>query len=172
MSKKHEEPERLIIDVARLDKEGERIKGETGEGFVDLGGEKYIVPLGGIMYDFSVTLLGDELLIRGSVAQDARCVCARCGEEFETTFEDEEFIRSIQVDEKTMFLDLTDEAREAIILSFPSYPVCEAGCKGLCPSCGTNLNHGRCSCGDGAKGGAFADLEVMINEKTGNSRNK
>ena len=163
---------RLVIDVARLERDGENISGETDEGLLELDNDPYITPEGGIFYDLFVTQLGDELLVRGSVGQDALCVCARCGEQFETTVKDEDFVRSYQINEKTEFLDLTDEAREAIILAFPSYPVCDAGCQGLCPSCGANLNRGTCTCINTVAGGAFADLDAMIKEKSDKNRNK
>lgn len=167
-----EEVNRLIIDVARLDRDGENITGETDEGLLELDNDPYITPEGGIFYDLFATVLGDELLVRGSVGQDAVCICARCGEEFETTVKDDDFVRSYQINEKTEFLDLTDEAREAIILAFPSYPVCDVGCKGLCSGCGANLNRVQCSCKNDVAGGAFADLDTMIKEKAGNSRTK
>lgn len=43
-------------------------------------------------------------------------------------------------------VDLTPDIREAMILCFPGYPVCKAECKGLCPTCGKNLNKGACTC--------------------------
>ena len=43
-------------------------------------------------------------------------------------------------------VDLTDDIREAIILTFPAYPVCQPDCKGLCPTCGENRNKAACRC--------------------------
>ena len=43
-------------------------------------------------------------------------------------------------------VDLTEEVREAMILTFPGYPICRESCKGLCPKCGKNLNDGPCGC--------------------------
>jgi uncharacterized metal-binding protein YceD (DUF177 family) len=43
-------------------------------------------------------------------------------------------------------VDLTDEVRETIILAFPSYPLCQPACRGLCVQCGINLNKERCGC--------------------------
>jgi uncharacterized protein len=41
---------------------------------------------------------------------------------------------------------LEDVLKEQILLALPVKLVCDAGCKGLCPHCGTNLNTGRCEC--------------------------
>jgi uncharacterized protein len=43
-------------------------------------------------------------------------------------------------------LDLEPVVREQLILALPPYPVCQEGCKGLCPVCGANLNERECGC--------------------------
>ena len=43
-------------------------------------------------------------------------------------------------------IDLGHLMAEQFYLSLPMKPLCEAGCKGLCPVCGTNLNRGICAC--------------------------
>lgn len=43
-------------------------------------------------------------------------------------------------------LDLRDAVREEFILALPEYVVCREDCRGLCASCGTDLNEGTCSC--------------------------
>jgi uncharacterized protein len=43
-------------------------------------------------------------------------------------------------------LDLTEVVRQGLLLALPMSAVCRPGCKGLCPSCGTNLNESMCAC--------------------------
>ncbi len=43
-------------------------------------------------------------------------------------------------------VDLRPLLLEQILLNVPMKPLCRAGCKGLCPQCGANLNAGECSC--------------------------
>jgi uncharacterized protein len=43
-------------------------------------------------------------------------------------------------------IDLEQLMREQFYLALPMKPLCSDGCKGLCPSCGTNLNRGACAC--------------------------
>ena len=43
-------------------------------------------------------------------------------------------------------VDLTDDVREELLLAIPSCFYCSPDCKGVCPSCGVNLNHGSCAC--------------------------
>lgn len=43
-------------------------------------------------------------------------------------------------------IDLGQLMREQFYLSVPMKPLCQEGCRGLCPVCGTNLNRGMCDC--------------------------
>ena len=42
--------------------------------------------------------------------------------------------------------DLTDDIRQNIILNLPMKVVCKDTCKGLCITCGVNLNMAKCKC--------------------------
>ncbi len=43
-------------------------------------------------------------------------------------------------------IDLSIGIRETIILAIPPAPLCNKECKGICPSCGKNLNNEKCKC--------------------------
>lgn len=43
-------------------------------------------------------------------------------------------------------IDLDALLLEQIYLGIPLKPLCREDCRGLCPRCGTNLNHGSCDC--------------------------
>jgi uncharacterized protein len=43
-------------------------------------------------------------------------------------------------------LDIEECARSLFILNFPTRFLCDEDCKGLCCSCGKNLNDGECDC--------------------------
>ena len=43
-------------------------------------------------------------------------------------------------------LDIHDIVAEQILLELPYKPICDDGCKGLCPLCGRDLNNGPCKC--------------------------
>ncbi len=43
-------------------------------------------------------------------------------------------------------VDLDPLVREDIIIRYPSKLLCNPDCKGLCPTCGKNLNGGDCGC--------------------------
>lgn len=139
-------PGRLIVDVARLDAGGEWYRGETAPELLELGASDYTTAIGGMRYDLKVELLGQELLVRGSVRQRLTCVCSRCACNFETEASEDEFVQAFEINEQTEFVDLTEAIRESILLALFSYPICSEKCKGLCMKCGANLNSEECRC--------------------------
>ena len=43
-------------------------------------------------------------------------------------------------------LDMESLIVAAIVFELPLVPLCDEDCKGLCPTCGANLNEGPCGC--------------------------
>lgn len=119
---------RLLIDVARLKPEGETFEGEVD--IIDLD-EEFVKPFGGVRYSLKAQLFGSELLVRGRLEQDFDLVCSRCGRDFDTTVKVEDFMVSVEVTENLQEADLTADARESIILTLPTYPVCDEACPGI-----------------------------------------
>jgi len=152
---------RLIVDVARLAKGGEWYRGETAPEVLDLGESEFVAPVGGIVYALKIEALGTELLVRGEVRQRLECVCSRCAQTFATEAADRDFVCSVEINDVTDFVDLTEEVREAIILALPGYPVCREACQGLCMTCGANLNTAPCACREPGKDGRWAALEAL-----------
>ncbi|MFO7937414.1 MAG: DUF177 domain-containing protein [Kiritimatiellia bacterium] len=139
-------PERLIVDLNRLDEDGEIFEGEIPADALDMEEEEFFQPRGGIVYKLMIQALGSELLVRGSLAQIFVCRCARCDKKFDLEVKKADFIESFEINEENAFPDLTDAIREAIILNLPAYPRCSETCKGLCGVCGVNLNESSCNC--------------------------
>ena len=99
-----------------------------------------------------------DLEIAGSVKAD----CSRCLANFKSPInssshlifwpgenieedgsEEEDFGKSFYYENH---LNLEEILREEISLLLPFNPLCKKICKGLCSSCGQNLNNGDCSC--------------------------
>jgi uncharacterized protein len=57
-------------------------------------------------------------------------------------------------------LDLRPLVRDALLLELPIAPVCQADCRGLCPTCGADLNEGPCAC-EPASDPRWAALDVL-----------
>ena len=149
-----------------------------------------VVKAGPDLYDFAeplswqvdVTNTGDALLVTGTVEGEARTSCARCVDDFSfpVTGEvegyfvlgaDKEAPEDMDDDEFDVLpednvIDLEPLLNAALLLEFPLVPLCDDECKGLCPTCGANLNKGPCGCapaegdgGDDAPPNPFAVLK-------------
>ena len=58
-------------------------------------------------------------------------------------------------------IDLGQLMVEQFYLAMPMKPLCRADCKGLCASCGTNLNRGMCACRDEWEDPRLAPLKAL-----------
>ena len=43
-------------------------------------------------------------------------------------------------------IELDQQVRDRLFLETDRFPLCRPGCRGICPSCGQNLNEGSCDC--------------------------
>ena len=59
-------------------------------------------------------------------------------------------------------INVSGDVREQVILALPMKPVCDQVCKGLCPSCGQNLNLAKCSCPEEDKGARWTVLRELL----------
>lgn len=57
------------------------------------------------------------------------------------------------------FIDLSDVVTEQLRLEVPFQPLCKEDCKGICPTCGTDFNVGRCACAKITKTSPFSVLQ-------------
>ena len=64
-------------------------------------------------------------------------------------------------------LDLGEAVRQYTLLALPMKPVCRETCAGLCPCCGTNLNHGPCGCAVGHPDPPRAQLKSLVKGRQG-----
>ncbi len=61
-------------------------------------------------------------------------------------------------------LDLAALGREALLLDLPLAPLCADDCRGLCPTCGADLNRGDCGCPSELGDPRWAALDVLRRE--------
>jgi DUF177 domain-containing protein len=50
------------------------------------------------------------------------------------------------VDRRVTRLDIAPVIRQRVLLELPMKALCREDCRGLCPTCGANLNEGTCAC--------------------------
>jgi uncharacterized protein len=107
----------------------------------------------------------EGVLVQGDLAANVTLQCARCLEPVSVpievpveetfvptldiatgqTIEPEEEDRALWIDEHHI-LDLSEVLRQDVLVALPWHAVCRPDCRGLCPTCGENLNEGPCNC--------------------------
>ena len=100
-----------------------------------------------------------RVLVDGTVRAETAAECGRCLETFDLAWDvpvELMVLRDMDTDEgegDTLVIqqmrgevDLHEAIRESILLAWPIAPVCNADCRGLCPSCGADLNASPCDC--------------------------
>jgi uncharacterized protein len=110
--------------------------------------------------NLAIDKVGRNIFIKASLQSVADLLCDRCGEPFSAKLEE-----SVQIlyttdrnlrdrEDEDVFVisasedivDIKDPARETLILALPAKRLCKEDCKGLCASCGANLNEKACAC--------------------------
>ena len=141
--------------------ESSHFEGELALSSLQAGPDEYVFsePLA---WRADITNTGDALLVTGTVTGGATASCARCLDEFPMALagdiegyylideggqapedmDDDEF----DVLPSDHVIDLEPLIKAALLVEFPLVPLCDEDCKGLCASCGANLNEGPCGC--------------------------
>jgi uncharacterized protein len=127
------------------------------------------------------TLTNFEVLANIEASGILHLTCARCLEQFTTpigvVFE-EEFVPSIDIQtglpsstpvsddalpiSRDHMIDLGEAIRQQFLLSMDLIPVCGSDCRGLCPTCGVNLNTETCRCPPQEPANPFEVLKGLI----------
>ena len=86
----------------------------------------------------------ETVMVQVEAVGQIEMTCGRCLEVYKQPYDDR---FSLGYDVKgELFLDVTDDIRQEILLSYPALFICREECLGLCPRCGKNLNEGPCNC--------------------------
>ena len=108
----------------------------------------------------------DDIRVVGELKTDLEILCARCLEpvafpvkrEFDLLYRpaglDVVEGKEVELQDKDAAIsyyehdgvELSELLREQVLLEVPLKTVCKEECQGLCPHCGSNLNHGKCGC--------------------------
>ena len=111
----------------------------------------------------SIQKIKGEYYCLGNVMVPVEEECSRCLEIFDTELsgelsfiiktEDSKAVLAadssaevVKIKASEPVVDLNNLIKEALLLSLPMKPLCSDSCKGLCPSCGANLNEESCDC--------------------------
>lgn len=149
-------PDNLFIPAESVSLDGTYQPGSITQ---NAGEYRFEAPL-----DWHITIsnTGGALYVGGVVEGDAVTECARCledayyhltgevegyfllpGSDRELTEEEEDEYETLGEDH---VIDLEPLLRAALVLDMPYIPLCKEDCKGICPTCGANLNTETCTC--------------------------
>jgi uncharacterized protein len=109
--------------------------------------------------------IGNEVIVKGEVVADITLQCSRCVAGFNSVLsvpvdvvyhpldelkrEERHEILSGELDMDFYSgeeMDITTLMKEQMLLNIPMKPLCSDNCRGICRTCGKNLNEGDCSC--------------------------
>jgi uncharacterized protein len=154
----------MRLDLTKIRSARERYEQvyETGAFAADQESFRVVAP---VALAFDILKDKDQFHLVGGVKATLELPCSRCLEPFTTpvdaTFDLRyqphaanigEAEQEIEEDDlSTAFyendeIDLGQLMREQFYLALPMKPLCRDDCRGLCPTCGTNLNRGTCDC--------------------------
>lgn len=130
------------------------------------------------------TNAGNLLLITGDIKTELKLQCSRCLVDMTLPVEakiEEEFrleklgdaVRVLPLEEedaeselvKDNILDIQEVIRQNLLLELPIQPLCRPDCRGLCPTCGENLNLRKCACPPAEPESPFKVLGELLEEQ-------
>lgn len=131
----------------------------------------------------SITNAGAGIVVHGTIAADVTATCARCLCEFDDRIEgdvvgfflrtghetpaDEEADEVDEVDAEGS-IDIAPALLAALVIEAPFAPLHDEACKGLCATCGQDLNRGPCRCGDASEDDhPFGALRSLLPDEQG-----
>lgn len=168
----------MKIRVDKILEEGEPIEGSVSPSEFNLDMPGYsLTEL--IQFSGRATKNGDDILVEGKLQGVVNSECSRCLKNFKMAInldvnvvyvpEKErpgEGSDLIELDPNLSFyegdtIDLLHEIKDLILVNLPIQPICHAGCKGLCPQCGADLNVSQCECEHEIAVSPFAKLQDL-----------
>ncbi len=126
-----------------------------------------------------------ELSYKGKCARCLDDVCGQFKIDFERTVCDEGTLseEKTKADEADVYsdgyavikdgmLDIDEELREELVLSFPQRLLCDEDCLGLCPMCGRPKREGDCGCRKKEIDPRLAVLATLLHKNDENGENQ
>lgn len=168
----------MKLSLAQVPAEGLALAFTAEEALFRDAGEG-VRPRGGIEVEGRAEHEGSGLHVTGTVRGRLGLTCSRCLAPFEVSVDgrfDVTYSKVVPVEDEVELegreltvchlegdtVDLSELAREEVLLEVPMAPLCRPDCKGLCPRCGADLNQGPCDCPAGAPDPRFAALGRLL----------
>jgi uncharacterized protein len=163
-------PSEFLVDVTPLRKQPGSVLRVQRSGHLDgLRLSSAAVPEGDeVAVEAELAWASDDVVVTATVRAAWSGPCRRClgPARGEVTSRVREVYEPSSDGEETYPLqgsrvDLAPLVRDAVLLGLPPAPLCEEGCRGLCPVCGANRNEARCRCDDSPPDPRWAALDAL-----------
>ena len=178
----------MYLRIEQIKEEGLSLEFEEGyemfpvlNEMVELEECKFMTP---IKTALRAIRIGDMIEISGEINIRVCLPCARCLQDyekplksrFELTYlqrlpdtqqdEEQEEVEISAEDTGLIYfqgeeINLQDGIQEQVVLALPIKAICKDDCKGLCASCGKDLNEGDCGCDRQPSSNKFAALKNL-----------
>ncbi len=119
----------MKIHLSQIPEEGKQLSGEVS---ADILATEDFSPTGPMRYDIYAQVQDGGLLVRGSLEVEGTRPCARCLEPLTQKVIVPDFTLLIEIPQGEC-VDLTESAREDILLALPTYARCQLDAEGRCP---------------------------------------
>ena len=111
----------------------------------------------------------DGIRVTGTVGVDVLMNCYRCLEKWESEMvvSLDRMVRHLPDSDgyclsEDGWIELDGIVIDEVVFSLPTAPLCEKGCRGICPGCGTHLNAKACQCVDEDRQSPFSVLSDLL----------
>jgi uncharacterized protein len=168
----------MRIRVDSIPEEGQRIEGQIDPSSIQLDMPEHRLSEA-LTFSGRATRRGETVILKGYLTGSVESRCGRCLTDFEMPIDirmdtvfvprvelDDDETEVVDVDESFSFydgdsIDLQWEAKELVLVSLPISPLCREDCRGLCTTCGADLNANPCGCGSERGPSPFDKLEAL-----------
>ncbi|MGL4655101.1 MAG: YceD family protein [Sarcina sp.] len=163
--------ELMFSDVSQKKEISKAIDLIVTEDTIFLPGEEVKV-LEAIEFHGRARTVEDTISLEGEIRTKLELECSRCLNNFSidvVTDIDEKFSNNIKEDESIAYiegdvLDVSEAIVSNVISTLPIKRLCDEQCKGLCQSCGADLNLHKCHCNDSNIDIRFEKLKELFEQ--------
>ncbi|HCY76443.1 MAG TPA: hypothetical protein DHV28_11020 [Ignavibacteriales bacterium] len=146
----------MIIKISNLSEGDHEFVFEDKVGLLELDNPFY----GKFKSSVLLNKLHDQLILSVKSKFKVKYECDRCGTDFKTTLlsdykmiylmnetpEETDSINVSYLSRDADKINISTDVREFALLAIPMKKLCTEDCKGLCPTCGKDLNREQCNC--------------------------
>jgi uncharacterized protein len=135
----------IKIISARVTFDGIEVTGTESKDVFKLEKNEDIHSYKDIEYKLNVSLVNDSILVKGTAKTVFKARCGKCLNLFNLKVCCKDICHLYESNNNNK-IDLTEDIREDILISLPHKIICSDSCKGICFTCGKNLNLEKCAC--------------------------